>query len=94
VTAPGTIDDAIWFVLERKLAVLEQLDYARDAEAGAALTTAQEILAGLLKPNDSREIADEADRWLREARSSAPLTGETTSAISAGEDTGTDEMPT
>lgn len=33
VTAPGTLDDVVWGVLEQKLAVLEQLDYSKRGAA-------------------------------------------------------------
>ncbi|MEJ5221116.1 MAG: hypothetical protein WHT63_03815, partial [Tepidiforma sp.] len=57
VTAPGTLDDVVWGVLEQKLAVLEQLDYSKRgaAEAGSVDEAVLERLlrdfAGPLDPS-------------------------------------------
>lgn len=65
VTAPGTFDDAVWFVLERKLRVLDQLDFSKRGEALEAGDAREEILAALLEQFDGFETAEAADRWLK-----------------------------
>ncbi|GIW13981.1 MAG: hypothetical protein KatS3mg062_1420 [Tepidiforma sp.] len=50
VTAPGTLDDVVWGVLERKLAVLEALDYTkRGAEGAETGRVNEEVLERLLR---------------------------------------------
>jgi SWI/SNF-related matrix-associated actin-dependent regulator 1 of chromatin subfamily A len=68
LTADGTIDDIVWLVLERKLALLAQLDYRPDGEARAATTAAAEILASVLRVADGGATAEAVDGWLRHSQ--------------------------
>ncbi len=48
VTAPGTLDDTVWDVLSRKLAILEQLDYSKRGTEQVEVSVNDEVLERLL----------------------------------------------
>lgn len=66
VSAPGTVDEAVWAVLERKFGILAQLDYAQD-ESAIAVSAAEDILREFLARGRATDTGDAADRWLRGA---------------------------
>jgi SWI/SNF-related matrix-associated actin-dependent regulator 1 of chromatin subfamily A len=64
VTAPETVDDAVWAVLQRKFDILSQLDYAQP-EGEMAVSAAEAILAEFIARGRPGATADAADEWLR-----------------------------
>jgi len=66
VSAPGTFDEIVWFVLKRKLAVLDQLDFSQRGSAPESGDARDEILQALLEQFAGFETAASAERWLKE----------------------------
>jgi len=65
VSAPGTFDEIVWYVLTRKLAVLDQLDFSQRGSAPEAGDVRNEILQALLEQFAGFETAASAERWLK-----------------------------